>query len=163
MRVIGIDLAWGEGSNQKPANETALVAVDQSGVIVDAAWASGLDHTENWVEQVATDNTLLVVDAPLVVSNASGYAYANSRRVSGMGDGRSRRTARTLARADSQASRFSGCFKVADGNTTTAVRAHLRHVGSMSLRCTHTRRSWAHRNSDMRSCSDVNSLAATIR
>jgi len=25
MRVIGIDLAWREGSSQKPANETALL------------------------------------------------------------------------------------------------------------------------------------------
>jgi predicted RNase H-like nuclease len=72
MRVIGIDLAWGEGSTKKPANETGLVAVDQSGVIVDAAWASGLDQTLEWTEQIATDDTLLVVDAPLVVSNASG-------------------------------------------------------------------------------------------
>jgi predicted RNase H-like nuclease len=72
MRVIGIDLAWGEGSAKKPANETGLVAVDQSGVIVDAACASGLDQTLEWTEQIATDDTLLMVDAPLVVSNASG-------------------------------------------------------------------------------------------
>ncbi len=72
MRVIGIDLAWGEGSARKLANETGLVAVDQSGVIVDAAWASGLDQTLEWTEQIATDDTLLMVDAPLVVSNAAG-------------------------------------------------------------------------------------------
>lgn len=39
MRVIGIDVAWGEGSAKTPANETGLVAIDQSGFIVDAAWA----------------------------------------------------------------------------------------------------------------------------
>ena len=72
VRVIGIDLAWGEGTSQKLANETGLVAVDQSGVIVDAGWAAGLDPIVEWIEGVATADTLLMVDAPLVVSNASG-------------------------------------------------------------------------------------------
>jgi predicted RNase H-like nuclease len=72
MRVIGIDLAWGEGSTQKLANETGLVAVDQSGVIVDAGWASGLGQTAQWIEVIATSQTLLMVDAPLVVSNVAG-------------------------------------------------------------------------------------------
>ena len=72
VRVIGIDLAWGEGSNTKAANETGLIAADPSGMIVEAAWAIGLDATAAWVERIATDDTLLMVDAPLVVSNASG-------------------------------------------------------------------------------------------
>jgi len=71
MRVIGIDLAWGEGSEDKLANETGLVAAEPSGEIVDAGWARGLDETVAWVERVATADTLLMVDAPLVVSNAS--------------------------------------------------------------------------------------------
>jgi predicted RNase H-like nuclease len=72
MRVIGIDLAWGEGSDQKLANETGLVAADQSGEVVDAGWASGLDQTVEWIKRVAKTDTLLMVDAPLVVSNLSG-------------------------------------------------------------------------------------------
>lgn len=72
MRVIGIDLAWGEGSSQKLANETGLVAVDQSGVIVEAGWAAGLDQIVQWIERAATTDTFLTVDAPLVVSNVSG-------------------------------------------------------------------------------------------
>ena len=72
MRVIGIDLAWGEGSTQKLPNESGLVAVDQSGVIVDAAWASGLNHTVEWIERVAAADSLLMIDAPLVVSNDTG-------------------------------------------------------------------------------------------
>jgi len=71
MRVIGIDLAWGEGLSQKLANETGLVGVDPSGVIVEAGWASGLDKTVQWIEQAATTDTFLTVDAPLVVSNVS--------------------------------------------------------------------------------------------
>lgn len=72
MRVIGIDLAWGEGSSKKLPNETGLVAVDQSGAIVDAGWAFGLDQIARWIELIASADTLLMVDAPLVVSNSSG-------------------------------------------------------------------------------------------
>ena len=71
MRVIGIDLAWAEGSEDKLANETGLVAAEPSGEIVDAGWARGLEDTVAWVERVATADSLLMVDAPLIVSNAS--------------------------------------------------------------------------------------------
>ena len=72
MRVIGIDLAWGEGSSRKHANETGLVAADQSGLIVGAGWTSGLDQTVDWIKRVGKAGTLLMVDAPLIVSNLSG-------------------------------------------------------------------------------------------
>ena len=79
MRVIGIDLAWGEGSSQKLANETGLVAVEPSGMIVDAGWACGIASTTEWVERVATADTLLMVDAPLVVSNALGQRLCETQ------------------------------------------------------------------------------------
>ncbi len=69
MRVIGVDLAWGEGSSERPANQTALVAVEPSGSVVDAGWESGLIATAKWVDEHATQDTMLMVDAPLVVSN----------------------------------------------------------------------------------------------
>lgn len=69
MRVIGIDLAWGEGSTQKLANETAVVAVDPTGAVVAAGWTCGLDEKADWIKQFAVPNTFLAVDAPLVVSN----------------------------------------------------------------------------------------------
>jgi predicted RNase H-like nuclease len=72
MRVIGIDLAWGEGSDEKLANETGLVAVEPSGEILDSGWACGISETVVWIERVATTDTLLMIDAPLVVSNTSG-------------------------------------------------------------------------------------------
>ena len=72
MRVIGVDLAWGEGSAEKLANETGIVAVDPAGMIVDAGWTCGLAETVGWVQRLATEDTLLTVDAPLVVSNADG-------------------------------------------------------------------------------------------
>ena len=71
MRVIGIDLAWGEGSGQKLANETGVVAVDPTGTIVAAGWTCGLDETADWIYQFAVPDTLLAVDAPLVVSNVA--------------------------------------------------------------------------------------------
>jgi predicted RNase H-like nuclease len=69
MRVIGIDLAWAEGNSAKAANETGLVALDPSGVVVDAGWAVGNQEVLEWVARLATPDTLLAVDAPLVVTN----------------------------------------------------------------------------------------------
>jgi predicted RNase H-like nuclease len=71
MRVIGIDLAWGEGSSQKLANETGVVAVEPTGTIIAAGWTCGLDETADWIKEFAAPDTLLAVDAPLVVSNAA--------------------------------------------------------------------------------------------
>ncbi len=45
MRVIGTDLAWGEGSDGKLANETGLLAAEPSGEIVHAGWACAIDDT----------------------------------------------------------------------------------------------------------------------
>ena len=72
MRVIGIDLAWGEGSSRRPANETGLVAVERTGRVVDAGWVIGLVETVRWINQCASQDTMLMVDAPLVVSNVAG-------------------------------------------------------------------------------------------
>jgi hypothetical protein len=44
VRVLGIDLAWGSGSDTVLANETGLVAADPVGRIVDAGWARGVDE-----------------------------------------------------------------------------------------------------------------------
>jgi len=72
VRVIGIDLAWSEGSSIKRANETGLVAGDLSGRVLDAGWACGLAETIAWIDRFAPADTLLMVDAPLVVTNDSG-------------------------------------------------------------------------------------------
>jgi hypothetical protein len=54
MRVIGIDLAWGEGSSERIANESGVVAVEPSGEIVGAGWTCGLGATTAWIEEFAT-------------------------------------------------------------------------------------------------------------
>lgn len=72
MRVLGIDLAWGEGRAGRPANETGLVVVDSSGQVLDAGWARGLDATVEWMARWSSADTIAMVDAPLVVRNAGG-------------------------------------------------------------------------------------------
>ena len=69
MRFIGVDLAWAEGAR---TNETGVVALDADGTIVDAGWTVGVDDTAAWIERFSTRDTLVFVDAPLAIHNASG-------------------------------------------------------------------------------------------
>ena len=45
MRFLGVDLAWGEGSPTKLANDTGVAALDESGTLLDAGWTIGVDET----------------------------------------------------------------------------------------------------------------------
>jgi predicted RNase H-like nuclease len=63
---IGVDAAWGD------VNETGLVCLDPSGGIRDAGWAVGLSETVDWIVGRAELDTLVFIDAPLVVTNATG-------------------------------------------------------------------------------------------
>lgn len=76
MRCLGIDLAWGEGSLAKPANRSGVVALEPNGRVVAAGWTIGLDQTVEWIEAHAATDTLLFVDAPLLVENDSGQRVA---------------------------------------------------------------------------------------
>lgn len=77
MRFLGIDLAWGEGSADKPANRSGVIALAADGVIEDAGWTVGLDETVAWAEEWATVDTILFVDAPLVITNLEGQRLAD--------------------------------------------------------------------------------------
>ena len=45
MRVLGIDLAWGEGNSTTAANETGVAALDRDGNVLDAGWVNpGVGH-----------------------------------------------------------------------------------------------------------------------
>ena len=79
MRFLGIDLAWGEGTDLKPANRSGVVALEPDGRIVEAGWTIGIDETERWIEQHAAEDTLLFVDAPLVVTNEEGQRLAEKQ------------------------------------------------------------------------------------
>jgi predicted RNase H-like nuclease len=72
MRFLGVDLAWAEGSQAKSANDSGVVALDQSGEVVDAGWTSGLASTQAWIAEFARADTLLFIDAPLIVDNPAG-------------------------------------------------------------------------------------------
>ena len=71
MRFLGVDRAWRESSAEQPANETGVAALDESGTLLDAGWTVGLQETETWIGEQAGDDTLLFIDAPLVVENAT--------------------------------------------------------------------------------------------
>ncbi len=70
--MLGIDLAWGEGDGRRPANETGVVATDHRGRLLDAGWTRGVDATVEWMRTWAADDAVAMVDAPLVVENATG-------------------------------------------------------------------------------------------
>ncbi len=73
VRFLGVDLAWGEGSEQRPANRSGVVALEPDGTISDAGWTIGLPDTLDWIERVAgSEDVLLFVDAPLVIANETG-------------------------------------------------------------------------------------------
>lgn len=72
MRVLGIDLAWATNKKSGVSNETGVVAVEHDGTVVDAGWTRGLDETLDWIAANAGADTFAMIDAPLVVTNASG-------------------------------------------------------------------------------------------
>jgi predicted RNase H-like nuclease len=73
MRFVGVDLAWAEGSERRPANETGLCVIDASGRILGAGWARGIDAVTAWIlDACDTAGAAVAIDAPLVVPNASG-------------------------------------------------------------------------------------------
>ena len=72
MRVLGVDLAWGQGRPGVAPNETGVVAADADGTIVAAGWTRGVAETAAWMARWATDDAVAMVDAPLVVTNATG-------------------------------------------------------------------------------------------
>lgn len=66
MIFIGVDAAWGE------VNETGVVALEPSGHVRDAGWAIGVAAAAAWISDHAEPDTLVFIDAPLVVTNPTG-------------------------------------------------------------------------------------------
>lgn len=79
MRFLGIDLAWGEGSEEKPANRSGVVALESDGRISDAGWTIGIEKTIEWVEHQRVADTLAFIDAPLVVTNVERQRLADKQ------------------------------------------------------------------------------------
>jgi len=66
MRLLGVDLAWADAA---VVNETGVVALELDGSIVAAGWTVGVEATLQWIQQHATDDTGVFIDAPLMVLN----------------------------------------------------------------------------------------------
>lgn len=69
VQFFGVDLAWSEGASGKAANESGLVLIDETGRVLDAGWACGVDQVANWLTERATPGAVIAIDAPLVVHN----------------------------------------------------------------------------------------------
>lgn len=71
---VGVDLAWGEGTTSKSANESGFVVLNVDGEVVEAGWPVGVSQTLDRVSSATAGraNAVLFVDAPLVVTNAQG-------------------------------------------------------------------------------------------
>jgi predicted RNase H-like nuclease len=65
---LGVDLAW----KQVEAKETGVVALEESARVRAAGWTIGYLPTADWIEKQAEDDTLVFVDAPLIVTNPAG-------------------------------------------------------------------------------------------
>lgn len=66
MIFIGVDAAWGD------VNETGVVALEPSGHVRDAGWTIGVDAAAQWICDHAEPDTLVFIDAPLLVTNPTG-------------------------------------------------------------------------------------------
>ncbi|GAB2984423.1 DUF429 domain-containing protein [Frigoribacterium salinisoli] len=71
-RSLGVDLAWGEGTAARPPAETGLVVLDADGSVLDAGWARGLDAVHAWITAWVVPGSVVAVDAPLLLPNATG-------------------------------------------------------------------------------------------
>lgn len=72
-RFVGADLAWGDGRDGRSPNESGLALLGLDGQVLDAGWTRGIEETVEWIDsRVGTESALLFVDAPLVVTNATG-------------------------------------------------------------------------------------------
>lgn len=69
---LGVDLAWGEGTPTRPANETGLVHLGDDGRVLDAGWARGVDAVAAWLVERMSPGDVVAIDAPLVVANERG-------------------------------------------------------------------------------------------
>lgn len=72
-RFLGVDLAWREGRDDLPANETGVAVLDPAGRILDAGWTRGVPDTLGWADAAAGGRyAVMFVDASLVVTNPAG-------------------------------------------------------------------------------------------
>jgi predicted RNase H-like nuclease len=117
-RFLGVDLAWREDFPGRPANESGVVSIDATGRILDAGWTRGLHETLAWIESATGDNSaLLLVDAPLIVTNESGQRLC-----------------------ETEVGRRYGRWKV----SANTINAHTPHLAGVKLRSMLQSRGWSY-------------------
>jgi predicted RNase H-like nuclease len=79
MLFVGVDLAWGEGTPTRPANETGVCVLDETGRVVDAGWERGVAAVAERILDAVDGGAVIAVDAPLVVPNATGMREAEKQ------------------------------------------------------------------------------------
>lgn len=79
-RFLGVDLAWREGRDDRPANETGVAALDPAGRILDAGWTRGVPDTLDWANTAAAgQDAVMLVDASLIVRNPAGQRLCETQ------------------------------------------------------------------------------------
>lgn len=110
MLFLGVDLAWGE------VNETGVVALAESGRVIDADWTCGTTATALWIDERAEQDTLCFIDAPLVVENP----------------------ARTMRECERQVGQCYGAWRV----SANATNIESSRLGGVALRIALERQGW---------------------
>lgn len=126
MRILGIDLAWATNKKSGVSNETGVVAVGLDGTVVDAGWTRGLDHTLDWMEANAGVEAFAMIDAPLVVTNASGQRACEKHTGQRYGKWKVSANSTNLASRNLGGLELRLLLDSADGTTAMAGPGHQR-------------------------------------
>jgi len=79
-RFLGVDLAWREGREDLPANETGVAVLDPAGRVLDAGWTRGVPDTLDWANAAAgRHGAVMFVDASLLVRNPAGQRLCETQ------------------------------------------------------------------------------------
>jgi hypothetical protein len=122
------------------------VALEPSGRVRDSGWAVGAADSVAWICGRAEDETLVFINAPLVVTNATGSASARRTSGSVTGAGASPPTRPTPPADGSAASRSSARLRSA-ASATTMGSTDRRAQGGAPASATGTRPSSGTRSS----------------
>ena len=73
MYFVGLDLAWGE------KNQTGVAAIDSDGRLLHVGAAQDDASIIDAIAPFTGDECLVAIDAPLIVSNSTGYRPAEMK------------------------------------------------------------------------------------
>jgi len=132
---LGVDLAWGLGTQRRPANETGLVAMAADGSITDAGWARGVDAVTDWIAGHLGSRTLIAVDASLVVTNPTGIREAERQVGQRYGRWKVAANPTNLASAASAGARLLDRLTAIGVGYVSSTRAMRERTGPAAFEC----------------------------